>query len=313
MSVTVLSPGLQTTIQSRPRTGLRHLGVPSSGAADPLALALANRLVCNAWDAPALEAALLGPTLRFDVPCAFAITGARAVSTLNGDAIPTDETVVAEAGDVLAIGAAEQGARVYLAFAGGLTADEILGSRSTYLPAGMGGHQGRALDEGDKLGVCPTGAQRLRTPAEFRLPMSSSWALRACRSFETHALGRAGEDRLFDTNWTVGRRADRMGLQLNGQTLDVSSQGRMPSAAVFPGTVQCPENGSPFILSVDAGTVGGYPRIAQVTRTDRHILGQLRPGDHVRLLPRDTQSAINELRAKHDYWRAWLDDVEQVI
>ena len=72
MSIIVLKPGLQTTIQSRARIGLRHLGVPASGAADPLSMALANRLVGNAWDAPALEATLLGPTLRFDASCAFA-------------------------------------------------------------------------------------------------------------------------------------------------------------------------------------------------------------------------------------------------
>ena len=76
MTVTILKPGLQTTIQSRPRTGLRHQGVPGGGAADPLSLALANRLVGNAWDAPALEATLLGPTLRIDSDCALAITGA---------------------------------------------------------------------------------------------------------------------------------------------------------------------------------------------------------------------------------------------
>jgi allophanate hydrolase subunit 2 len=87
----------------------------------------------------------------------------------------------------------------------------------------------------------------------------------------------------------------------------------MPSAPVFPGTVQCPESGSPYLLSVDAGTVGGYPRIAQIARADRHLMGQLRPGDHVRLLWRDEQSAVDELRAKIRYWRQWLGDIERVL
>lgn len=313
MSITVLRSGLQTTIQSRPRTGLRHFGVPSSGAADPLSLALANRLVGNAWHVPALEAALLGPTLRFDGPCAFAITGASAASTLNGDMVAMHETVFAEAGDVLAIGAAEAGARCYLAVAGGLECETILGSGSTYLPAAIGGYRGRAVEEGDKLGIVQARARPLRTPEEFRMPMTSSWAVRACASFEIDFLGEEGRNRLFDTNWTIGRRADRMGLQLEGQVLEVSSDGRMPSAAVFPGTVQCPENGLPFVLLVDAGTVGGYPRVAQVTRADRHLLGQLRPGDHLRLLLRDAEGAGIELRAKHDYWRGWLEDIDEII
>jgi biotin-dependent carboxylase-like uncharacterized protein len=313
VSITVLKPGLQTTIQSCPRIGLRHQGVASGGAADRLSLALANRLVANAWDMPALEATLLGPTLRFGVPCAFGIAGAVAAVTLNGTSVAYHETCFATAGDELAIGATETGARIYIAFAGGLDAADVLGSQSTYLLAGLGGHEGRALETGDTLRLDPvvTGAQS--TPEAFRPPMSSSWALRASASFEAEQLPGDSVDAMFETNWVVGRRADRMGLQLEGPRLDVSSSGRMPSAAVFPGTVQCPEDGLPYLLSVDAGTVGGYPRIAQVIRADRHLIGQLKPGDHVRLLLRNQEEATVDLRAKLDYWREWLADVEQVI
>lgn len=313
MSITVLKPGLQTTIQSRPRVGLRHLGVAANGAADPLSLALANRLLGNAWDVPALEATLLGPTLRFDVDCAFALTGALAAASLNGRPVEFHQTSFAAVGDELVIGAAEKGARVYLAVAGGIVAEQVLGSKSTYLLAELGGYQGRALEEGDKLEVSPVSSTRLRTPDEFRPPLVSSWALRACASFEISQLDEESRDKLFNTNWTVARRADRMGLQLEGATLAISSGGRMPSAPVFPGTVQCPESGSPYVLSVDAGTVGGYPRVAQVARLDRHLLGQLRPGDHVRLLLRKQQPAIDELRQKIDYWRAWLPDIDQLM
>ncbi|MGB5335016.1 MAG: biotin-dependent carboxyltransferase family protein [Woeseiaceae bacterium] len=313
MTVTVERAGLQTTIQSKPRTGLRHLGVAAGGAADPLSLALANRLLGNAWDAPALEAALLGPTLRFDVDCAFAITGAQATATVNDIAVEFHETLLARAGDVLAIGATEKGARVYIGVAGGFMADELLGSKSTYLLAELGGHKGRALRDGDTLFVKPTRVDSLQTPAEFIPPMPASWALRACESFETSQLAGDSRDTLFEANWTVGRRADRMGLQLDGARLAVFSGGRMPSAPVFPGTVQCPEEGTPYVLSVDAGTVGGYPRVAQIARVDRHLLGQLRPGDHVRLLRRDQRTGVAELRAKLDYWGQWLPDVEHVI
>jgi biotin-dependent carboxylase-like uncharacterized protein len=289
------------------------LGVPASGAADPLSLALANKLVGNDWDTPALEATLLGPSLRFDEPCVFAVTGAEATVTLNGDDVAPHETIFAEAGDVLVTGSTVRGARLYVAVAGGLAADDVLGSPSTCLMAAFGGLQGRALEEGDELRVTPASVRKLQTPVEFRPPVLSSWALRACESFETYQLGDDSRDQLFNTNWTVGRRADRMGLQLDGPTLEVSSDGRMPSAPVFPGTVQCPESGSPYLLSVDAGTVGGYPRIAQIARADRHLMGQLRPGDHVRLLWRDEQSAVDELRAKIRYWRQWLGDIERVL
>jgi allophanate hydrolase subunit 2 len=104
-----------------------------------------------------------------------------------------------------------------------------------------------------------------------------------------------------------------MGMQLEGARFKLSSDGRMASAPVFPGTIQCPENGRLFVLSADAQTTGGYPRVAQVARADRHMLGQLRPGDHVRLLWRDTRSAMDDLRAMHEYWREWLPDIAQVV
>jgi 5-oxoprolinase (ATP-hydrolysing) subunit C len=309
----VLKPGLQTTIQSRPRVGMRHLGVPAGGAADALSMALANRLVGNTWYDPVLEATLLGPTLRFESPCSFALAGAHVTALLNGEDVPMHATVRVEPGDALEIGPMTVGARVYVAVAGGLEADEVLGSRSTNLQAGFGGLQGRALAAGDEIYFPSAVAESCETPEEFRLPMSSSWAVRVCPSVETGQLDAAGQELLFGTNWTISRRADRMGLQLDGPTLGVSSDGRMPSAGVFPGTVQCPEDGTPYLLSVDAGTVGGYPRIAQVARVDRHLLGQLRPGDHLCLLLREPDEAIDALHAKIDYWRAWLPDIEEVL
>ena len=313
MSLTVLKAGLQTTIQSRPRTGLRHLGVAEGGAADRLSLALANRLLGNCWDAPALEATLLGPRLRFDADCAFAISGAQAPAMLNGRAVAYHETLFAEAGDELVVGGTRTGARTYIAFAGGLPADDVLGSKSTDLLAGIGGYEGRALQDGDRLSLDPEPVGNRRTPEKFVPPMSPSWALRACESFETGELEKQSRADLVDSNWTVGRRADRMGMQLDGPVLEVASTGRMPSAPVFPGTVQCPEDGKPYLLSVDAGSVGGYPRVLQVARVDRHLLGQLRPGDRLRFLWREQRSAIVELRAKLDYWREWLPDIEQII
>ncbi len=314
MALTVLKAGLQSTLQSRPRTGLRHEGVPAGGAADPLSLALANRLVGNTWDAAAIEATLMGLTLRFEHDGVFAITGATATSTLNGAGIRQHETVRARAGDELIVGAAETGARIYIAVAGGFRADYVLGSSSTNLQAAFGGLAGRALRPGDALLTGPgdvTGP--LRTPAAFRIPMTASWGLRACAAAETGLLDNAGETALFETNWVVDRRADRMGLRLDGPALRVTSDGRMPSAGVLPGTVQCPEDGAPYVLGVDAGTVGGYPRIAQVARADRHVLGQLRPGDHVRFLPREPDAAVAELRAKIDYWLEWLPEIGEIL
>jgi allophanate hydrolase subunit 2 len=120
-------------------------------------------------------------------------------------------------------------------------------------------------------------------------------------------------DLFFRTPFAVGARNDRMGIKLEGERLAVRSTGRLPSAPVFPGTVQCPEDGLPFLLSADAPTSGGYPRVAQVSRVARHLIGQLRQGDRVRFLLRSDDVATSDLKAKRIYWRQWLVDVSSVI
>jgi biotin-dependent carboxylase-like uncharacterized protein len=315
MTFRVLKPGLQTTVQAGPRTGLRHLGVPAAGAADALSLALANRLVGNLLLAPGLETTLNGVTIRFEDDGFIAITGARAKAWLNGGRVKLHRTLAVARGDELEIGPARLGVRNYLAVAGGIIVEEVLGSASTYLPAGFGGFQGRALRSGDVVATAPVEKtpEMLKTPKEFRPLSSQSWALRACDGAEVDLLSKESRFDLFDTNFTVGRRADRMGLQLEGARFEVTSAGRLASAPVFPGTIQCPEDGEPFLLSIDAQTIGGYPRVAQVARADRHLIGQLRPGDHVRLLWRDAGSARDELLAKHEYWGQWLPGIRAVI
>ena len=313
MSIVVVKPGVQSTIQSRPRTGMHHLGVPSGGAADPLSLALANRLVGNDWDVPAIEAALVGPVVRFEEPTPFAVVGAEVSLLFNGVAVNAHETVMAKTGDELVVGPVGNGARIYFAVPGGFTVRDVLGSASTNLQAGFGGFEGRALQAGDRLALTGGDCPPLATPVEFRPTMPHAWGLRTCSAAETSLLDAPGFAALFETNWKIAQRADRMGLRLEGPRLSVSSDGRMASAGVMPGTIQCPEDGVPYMLSVDAGTVGGYPRVGQVARVDRHVLGQLKPGDHVRLLHREPDAAVAELHAKLDYWREWLPEIEEII
>jgi len=315
LRVHLIRPGLQTTVQAGPRQGMRHLGVPAAGAADPLSLALANRLVGNAPLTAALESTLTGVSLRFEGEGFVAITGAKAKARLNGERVKLHRTLAVSDGDEFELGSARAGARNYVAFAGGIAIEAVLGSASTYLPAGLGGHEGRALQADDVITTGPlqSAPAMISTPTDFRPHATTSWALRACHGAEIGLLDEESKFDLFDTNFTIGNRADRMGLQFEGTSFQVTSGGQLDSAPVFPGTIQCPEDGRPFLLSIDAGTIGGYPRVAQVARADRHLIGQLRPCDHVRLLWRDEESAAEELRAKHEYWRQWLPEVEQLI
>ena len=315
MSILVTRAGLQSTIQARPRSGQRHLGIPLCGPADPLSMALANRLLGNALFAPALEITLSGIEMVFEADCAFAICGASCELASNGKAIAAHTVYRAKVGDQLRLGPATQGVRSYLAVAGGLAADDFLGSASTYIPAALGGFGGRALRDHDRIALaCPrTAVSDLQTPEEFRPVPGNAWALRACPGQEFKSLSSSDQDAVFDSNFVVGRRGDRMGLQLQGKSFSVASAGQLHSQPIFPGCVQCPENGVPYLLGVDAQTTGGYSQLAQVARVDRHVTGQLRAGDRLRLLRRTPQQAATELREKHSYWRGWLAEIESVI
>lgn len=309
MSLIVLTSGIQTTLQGCPRRGYRHMGVPLCGPADPLSLALANRLVGNAPGASGLEVTLGGFSCRFETSVSVALTGAPGQIRLNGAAQPQHRTLHLSPGDTLSLDPPISGMRTYLAVTGGFAADEMLGSPSTYLPANLGGHHGRALRTGDTLKILnPHQAEDAETPENLRPSFSHGWALRACIGAEHSDLDAESASRLWSEPFTATRQSDRMGLRLGTAPLHLSSDGRMKSVPVFPGTVQCPAGGEPILLGVDAQTTGGYPRIAEIARCDHHLIGQIRPGDHVRLLRRSPDSALDALRQKTALISRWIGD-----
>lgn len=308
----VLKPGLQTTLQGAARTGWRHWGIPYAGPADPLSMALANRLVLNAADDTALEITYGGFEVDVTAKCSIAITGAHAAVTVNNVPAPAHETLHLKTGDLIQIAPPKCGARIYLSIAGGFAAEVRFGSSSTYLPAGFGGHEGRAIQAGDTLqtnGDASISAT-VTTPGELRPIFTNSFALRACASAETGLLAPSSEQELFERTFTAGRQGTRMGLPLDGASLELQSDGRMKSAAVYPGTVQCPPSGQPIILSCDAQTTGGYPRVAHIACCDRHLLGQIRPGDRVRLLKRSADDTVADLASKKALFSNWLADAD---
>ncbi|MBI1393765.1 MAG: 5-oxoprolinase/urea amidolyase family protein [Alphaproteobacteria bacterium] len=314
--LTIVSAGLQSTLQGAPRRGARHQGLPWAGPADPLSLALANRLVGLPAAALGVEITLGGFEARFDVDAIFALAGAPCAATLDGSPVRLHRSHRAAAGATLVLPPPETGMRTYLAVEGGMIAAAAFGSASTYLPARIGGLHGRSLQPGDVLKFRARAAllpalesqAALETPAALRLAPQKAAALRATPSAETSRLAPSSREALFASDFRVSRQVDRTGVRLDGVTLELRSDGRMKSAAAFPGLVQCPEDGAPIILGADAQTTGGYPRIASIARCDRHLIGQLRPGATVRLLSRTFEDATAELVEKSTLVRGWIPD-----
>lgn len=286
--IEVLRPGLLTTLQAGPRHGLAHLGVGSGGAMDRVSLAAANLLLGNAWDAPALECTLLGPRLRFAAPATVLLAGAEAILTLDGQPAPCACPIDIAAGSVLDVGAIRRGCRAVLAMAGGFRAAPVLGSASTDLAGGFGGLAGRALANGDRLETGPPrGHVRHGGIGRSLRSAGSSEPIRFLAGPEA-TTGFAGQV------FTVSPQSDRRGLRLQGPPL-AASTGAMVSGPVLPGTVQLPPDGQPIVLGVDAQTLGGYPRIAQVIQADLPRLAQLAPGSEVTFVEITLQAARSAL------------------
>ncbi|HUB53140.1 MAG TPA: urea carboxylase [Terracidiphilus sp.] len=293
----VLDGGTQTTIQDYPgRLGYWHVGVPPSGPMDMLAFRLANRLVRNRADAPAIEMTTLGATLRFDADATIALAGADMGATINGKAAPIWRALNVNAGSVLKLGAAKNGgARAYLAIAGGIDAPPFLGSRATFMLGGFGGHAGRSLRAGDVVhfnGDAPASGPALSLEEEQQPAYSRGWEIGVLYGphGEPDFFTPADIEMIFSTEWRVHYQSDRTGVRLVGPRpewarKDGGEAGLHPSNihdnAYAIGSIDFTGD-MPILLGPDGPSLGGFVCPAVVVEAERWKLGQLKAGDTVR-------------------------------
>ena len=302
MTLTVLHSGTQTLIMDAGRPGHRHQGIPASGAADKLSFAIANHLVGNRWDTPALECALGGLHIRFNENYIIAISGAQMWSQNQGLNLPLNKAVPVEAGDILTMSFTRAGCRAYLAIAGGIKAKPFLGSVSTYLPAKLGGLDGGALRTGDVLEIGPPQNTGKSLPASHIPQLSNHIVLRAEQGPEWKFLSDASKRYLFTTPFYATAATDRMGSRLKGDQVTLDTPLKMTSSPLFPGSLQVPPDGQPILALVDGHCTGGYARALQVIQADQWLLGQIAPGSAISFRRSLASEAEVVLRGKNSYY-----------
>ena len=288
----IIKPGALTTVQDLGRRGCAHIGLSPAGAADSISFRMANLLVGNKLNAAALEITLLGPTIEFEVAATIAISGSR-----TSTALPINEAFSVSPGAQVAFGSLIDGARAYLAVLGGLEVPELLSSRSTFLPAKMGGYEGRPLRAGDRIAIgreAPHACRKLRIESAHSLRPNSP--IRVTRSTQSDWFDREMMNRFLQQTFTVSNESNRSGLRLVGAAIAPSTRSELVTEGVALGAVQVPPNGQPIILFVDQQTTGGYPKIANVIAADIPRLGQLRPRDTVTFQCIEIANAIELLR-----------------
>ena len=285
MSITVLNPGLLTTVQDQGRWGYQQFGVPVSGACDPHSAAMANIFVSNDPGMGVLECTLMGPQLRFECDEVIAITGGDLSPSLDGKPIPSYAAVEVKAGQTLRFGAPKSGCRAYIAVAGGFDLPTVMGSQSTYMKAALGGLEGRKLQKGDVLKLkAPVATfgnirQRFISP-EFR--PRPVYTLRVILGPQDDAFTEKGLADFLGSEYTVTQEFDRMGCRMEGPVIEHKNGGDIISDGIAFGAIQVPGAGKPILMLADHQTTGGYTKIANVITADFRLAGQLKGGDKVR-------------------------------
>lgn len=294
--IQVLDPGPLTTVQDGGRRGWAHLGVPAAGPADWLCHALANRLVGNPDDCAALEATVAGPKLCFTEPAMVAVTGAPV--TVDGELMPVGASFAVRTGQVVSAGRTA-GVRSYLAVAGGVVVEQILGSSATDTLSGLG--PGR-LRRGDRLGLTPYDQVADRPPRrlrEERLPRPSG-PLRVVLGPHQNWFTPPAVDTLLREEYSVTPASDRVGIRLSGPVLRRAIDGELPALGMVTGSLQVPADGQPIMLLANHGATGGYPVVAVVASADLPRAGQVRPGARLTFTAVSRNEAVAAFTALHE-------------
>lgn len=297
MQITITKPGVLSTVQDMGRWEYLSQAVPVSGPMDSLSARIANIALGNNEDAPVIEFTYAAAEFNVDCPALIAYAGEGAVLKCGKQLLPLNRPLFIQAGQTITLQNNGNGSRTYLAIAGGFNVPVILGSCSTYLPAAIGGIDGRALQAGDVIKgngdftalnqvlIAHLSGDVIAIPkwsvSKQALGLNHTNIIRVISGPESSWFDQASIKTLFDTAFTISLQSNRMGYRLDGPKMQRINSSELLSTAVTMGTIQVTGNGDLILLMADCQTTGGYPRIAQVASVDLPLCGQLKPGDQI--------------------------------
>lgn len=305
----ILRCGPLTTVQDQGRHGLAHLGISNGGCLDPNAMRQVNLLLGNPPDAAVIEILHAPLLLSFTVDCDIALGGDDLDAALLDDrqrllergTVWPGRVVRMRAGRILRLSGRQTGRYAVLGVAGGIDVPRVLGSRSTDVTSAFGGLEGCPLQAGDRLSRRSAEDRGLRVFHGIR-PLPTDNTLRCIPGPEFDCFSHQSCQDLFQLSWRVTPQSNRMAVSLSGTPLRGTDQGMLPSSPVVPGVIQVPPDGQPVILSRDAQTIGGYPRIATVITADLWKLAYLKAGTRVHLQSVSINEADTALLEWQRYW-----------
>ena len=278
MSISILKPGVQTTVQDIGRYGYSHFGISSSGAADLFSFRLGNIIVGNAEELAGIEMTLLGADFQFNSDAVIAITGSPFNLSLDRQEIPYNQSIHVKKNQILSVGITKGGARSYLLVKGGIKTENYLNSKTTHVMSGMGGFMGRPLKKGDMIEIDENSKINI-TDISNNLDEIDTSIIRINKGLQSSYFSDSTWAAFTSKMFTVSEVFSRMGIRLKGNPIHSSKGNEILTEGIPLGAIQVPGGGEPIISFVEHQTTGGYPKIANVISADLCKVGQLKPGD----------------------------------
>lgn len=313
MAMHIEEPGLFTLVQDLGRWGHQSEGVTVSDPMDGFSLRIGNAMLGNDENAAALEILMYGPEAVFKKACCIVATGGDLGLAINGAPAEAWKVHAVAAGDRVSLsGVTGDGCRAYLCVSGGIDVPPVMGSRATYAKAGLGGHNGRALQMGDvlPLGNAKPGWEKaagFACPEEFRVTRHRDEPLYTMDGPQVDAFSEEGLAVFYGQPYTVTDEIDRMGYRLDGPEIARVKGADIISDGIAFGAVQVPGSGKPIVMLSDRQTTGGYTKIAVVSSWSVAQLAQKLPGETVRFKKVTEKEAVDLLRRFEENLRVLRD------
>ena len=283
MSIEILNPGLSSTVQDGGRFGFQDKGIPVSGFMDVTSAHLANALVTNEANTSVIEMTLLGIKFKANQAITIAITGANMHPKLNGEPISMYKAIEIPKDGIVSFKGASHGVYGYIAVLGGLKIPRVLGSKSTYVPAKLGGFKGRVLQKGDLLPVLHNTLKPIKSKVKAPDFLPNAQLL-CVKGPEWNLFSTTSKAAFFDAVFTIGKDANRIGIRLEGSKVILPKKDEIISSGIIKGTVQITKAGQPIVMMADAPTTGGYVRLVNLTEKSCDALSQVPIGGKIQFV-----------------------------
>ena len=308
----IVRPGINTTIQDIGRNHLYHIGITVSGAIDQRNYKFVNYLVDNKLNEPAIEFAYQGPLLKLNNGnINFAITGDVFFNIIrNNNAVEEGkcyQNYILSKGEQIDIISTKNSVYGYIAVSGGFNLAETWKSYSINTKAKIGPNDGKKYSVNEKILINKLTINK-KIEKKINYINSHNNTVRVIKGTNFNYFSDTAKDFFFKDLFLVTRLADRMGMRLDGPTLDNIADTNIKSEGLVRGVIQVPADGKPIILLSDHGTIGGYPKIATVISADLDKVAQLTPGSKIQFKEVNLEEAEKLFKKYNEETNKYLNE-----